>query len=92
MHNKVVAQQTNTITQFTHAATELWQSHFEQLDSRSIRKVVLAAMFTTIALVYIGQLAMQGISTPITPDGPQFTTTLLSTLAAAIAGGIFMEG
>lgn len=90
MHNEGVPQQANAITQFTHTATELWRSQCKQLDSRGIRKVILAAMFTTIALIYIGQLALQGISTPITPDGPQFTTTLLSTLAAAVAGGIYL--
>lgn len=90
MHNEGVPQQANAITQLTHTATGLWRSQCKQLDSRGIRKVILAAMFTTIALIYIGQLAMQGISTPITPDGPQFTTTLLSTLAAAIAGGIYL--
>lgn len=90
MHNERVPQQADVITQFTHTATELWRSQFRQLDSRGIRKVILAAMFTTIALIYIGQLAMQGISTPITPDGPQFTTTLLSSLAAAVAGGIYL--
>ena len=85
MHNGEVPQSTSLrITQQT------WRQYVGRIDPRGLRKLALATMFTTVALVYIGQLAMWGIFTPITPEGAQFTSTTMSTLAAATAGAFYL--
>lgn len=66
------------------------RNHTVKIDPRGLRKVGLAAMFITITLVYIGQLAMWGIFIPITPENAQFTSTPLSTIAAASAGIFYL--
>lgn len=85
-----MSQQTSSTTDYIDTASKLWRSQFNKIDIRGLRKVILATMFTTITLVYIGQLAMWGIFTIITPDGAHFTTTPLSTLAAASVGTIYL--
>lgn len=74
----------------SHVTTTSWRHYVDRIDSRGLRKVTLATMFTTVALIYIGQLAMWGIFTPITPEGAQFTSTVTSTLAAASVGVVYL--
>ena len=90
MHNDGVSYHQPTITDQLQIAARHWRRHVTKIDRRGLRKLVLAAMFITVALVYIGQLAMWGIFIPITPEGAQFTGTPLSTLAAAIAGVVYL--
>ena len=90
MHNGGVSYQASSFTSYTKAAIELWHSQFNKIEVRGLRKVLLATMFTTIALVYIDQLAMWGIFTIIAPGGAHFATTPLSTLVAASIGAVYL--
>lgn len=90
MHNGEVPLQTQSLSRHLHTTARLWQHSLRAVEPRGVRKVVVATMFTTIALVYIGQLAMWGIFIPITPEAAQFTGTPFSTLAAATAGMVYL--
>lgn len=90
VHNDEVQNQQTQFTGYMNITAKLWQQHFSSIDIRGLRKMTLATMFVTVALLYIGQLAVWGIFIPITPEGAMFTSTPLSTLAAATAGAIYL--
>lgn len=90
MHNDEVPNQHTHATSFLQIATRLGRGYAARISIRTLRKLLIATMFITITLVYIGQLAIWGIFTIITPEGAQFTSTPLSTLAAAAVGALYL--
>lgn len=84
MHNSGVVQHTSL-----RVTTQTWRHYIGRVDARGLRKVVLASMFTTVALIYIEQLAVWGIFIVI-PENAWFTGAAASTLMAATAGAFYL--
>lgn len=67
-----------------------WRRVSARIDTRALRKSLLAAMFTFVALVYIGQLAAAGVLGPVTMPGMTLGGTIITLGLAALAGGTYL--
>lgn len=82
VHNDEVPNQQTSFTDYSHKVAKLLQRHFSRVEVRGLRKLLLATIFTTIAMVYIVWL--------IIPMGFTLANTALSTFAAAAGGLVYL--